>query len=467
MIRPNFSLSEGFARYANFNIHYTIVVKAEVQDIDVIRKNVEVTLSSSEVAAEEMQLIRDLQRVRRIPGFRSGKAPEKLIRNRFAKVIREELKKRVVSKAHKEGLADADFKVFLICDVDVTPETPQANEESIVKFTVDSVPEFELPAYEGLKVKNQSTEVNDREVNDFLKNILKQKSQFNPVERAAERGDYVHCSYEGRIGEELVADMVPDSPVYGTQKNTWEEAGSEDGLGVAAVVSGLIGMKKGDAKEVSMEFPEDFNLEPLAGKTAVYSLEVKEVQERVAPEMNEAFFKSLEVKDEAELRERISGNVEVRKKRSNAEAARSQVIRHLLEAVDFPLPESGVESEREQVVRNFVQQNVNQGVQMETMEKDKESIYEKAEEIARNQLKLQFILSKIAEKQEIRISQEESGRTILAEARKTGQDPKKLVKELQKDSEKRNRLYQSALLQKALDFVLEKADYEEVKPTAS
>jgi len=358
-------------------------------------------------------------------------------------------------------VADADFEVFTI--VELNEGEIAGGKEAVVTFTVDVVPEFEVPVYEGLKVTTTPTEATDEEVTKMLDQVLSQRAEFNVAEKAAEKGDYVQCGYEGKIGDESVADLVPDSPMYGTQKTTWEEAGSEDAPGVRAIIDGLVGMKAGDTKEVTMEFPEDFKPEALAGKTAVYSLEAKEVREKVMPEMDDAFFKSLQVADEAELRTKMSENIENQKKQQNANAERQQITEALLKAVDFPIPESGVEAETESVLRDFMQRNMQQGVSAEEFEKHKDSLHEGASKAAHDRLKSRLILTKIAEKEKIKVENEDFSRIIMMEAQQSGQNPEKLVKELRKDQNRINQMRRDIILGKTMDLLLEKAERETVE----
>lgn len=437
-------------------------MKTDVQNINPTRKTIAVTVTSEEVAVHEAKLLKDFQRQAKIPGFRSGKAPEDMVRSRFGKDMQQELKQRVISQAHQEGVAGADFEVFTI--VELNEGDIVAGQDAVITFTVDVIPEFDLPAYEGLKVTNAPTEASDEEVTKMLNQILSQRAEFNVAEKAAEKGDYVQCGYEGKIGEELVADLVPDATMYGTQKMTWEEAGSEDAPGVRAIIDGLVGMKAGDTKEVTMEFPEDFKPEALAGKTAVYSVEAKEVREKVMPEMDEAFFTSLQVKDEAELRERIAANISNQKKQQNANAERQQITEELLKAVDFPIPESGIESETESVLRDFMQRNMQQGVSAEELEQHKESLHEGASKAAHDRLKSRLILTKIAEKEKIKVENEDFSRIIMMEAQQSGQNPEKLVKELRKDQNRVNGMRRDIILGKTMDLLLEKAEREPTEP---
>lgn len=437
-------------------------MKTDVQDINPTRKTIAVSVTSEEITKQEAKLIKDFQRQAKIPGFRPGKAPENMVRSRFAKDIQQELKQRIISQAHQEGVAGADFEVFTIVELEEGEIT--SGQDAVITFTVDVIPEFNLPAYEGLKVSAEPTDASDEEVTKMLDQILSQRAEFNVAEKAAEKGDYVQCGYEGKIGDELVADLVPDATMYGSQKTTWEEAGSEDAPGVRAIIDGLVGMKAGDAKEVTMEFPEDFKPEALAGKTAVYSLEAKEVREKVMPEMDEAFFKSLQVKDEAELRERIAENISNQKKQQNANAERQQITEELLKAVDFPIPESGVERETESVLRDFMRRNMQQGVSAEEFEKHKESLHEGASKAAHDRLKSRLILTKIAEKEKIKVENEDFSRMIMMEAQQSGQNPEKVVKELRKDQSRINDMRREIILGKTMDWLLEKAERSEAEP---
>ena len=437
-------------------------MKTDVQDINPTRKTISITASSEEVSEQEAKLINDFQRQAKIPGFRPGKAPKNMVRQRFARDIQQELKQRVVSQAHQEGVTGAEFEVFNVVELD--EGEVKGGQGATITFTVDVIPEFEVPAYEGLKVTNTPTEASDEEVAKMLEQILGQRAEYNVAEKTAEKGDYVQCAYEGKIDTEIVADLVPETPMYGTQANTWEEAGNEDAPGVRAIVDGLVGMKAGETKEVTMEFPEDFKPEALAGKTVVYSVEAKEVREKVMPEMDDAFFESMQVKDENELRAKISENIENQKKQQNANGERQQITEELVKSVDFPIPESGVESETEAVLRDFMQRNMQQGVSAEEFEKHKESLHEGASKAAHDRFKSRLILTKIAEKEKIKVENEDFSRMIMMEAQQAGQNPDKLVKELQKDQNRVNQMRRDIILGKTMDLLAEKADREIVEP---
>ena len=437
-------------------------MKTNLKDISATRKAITVTVTSKEVSLHEEKLVKEFKQQAKIPGFRAGKAPDRMVRSRFAKDLKQELKKRVVSQAHQEGVAGADLEVFNIVDMD--DGEILSGQAASITFTVDVVPDFELPSYEGLKVKEASAEASDEEVTKTLDQLLGQRAEYNVADKTAEKGDYVQCGYEGKIGEELVADLVPDAKMYGSQETTWEEVGSEDAPGVRAIIDGLVGMKAGETKEVTMEYPRDFKPEALAGKTAVYNLKAKEVREKVMPLMDEAFFTSLQVKDEAELRERLAENIANQKKQHNANAERQQITEELLNCVDFPIPESGIASETDSVLREFMQRNMQQGVSQDELEKHKESLHDGASKAAHDRIKSRLILTKIAEKEKIQVQDEDFSRMIMMEAQQSGQSPEKLVKELRKDQSRINNMRSEIILGKTMDLLIEKAEREPLEP---
>ena len=208
--------------------------------------------------------------------------------------MKDELTRKVSIDAYESILDNKDIKVYSILKVD--PGELSSESGVRVEVTVDLEPEFEIPEYENFEVSVQPTDVSDEEIDKEINALRDQRASFDEVDREAKEGDYIKCSYEGKIDGNPVAEILPDKPMYGKQTNTWEEAGQAKGLGVDAIAEGVIGMKSGDKKDVEASFDEDFEIAPLAGKTVSYDLEVHEVREKT-PALDEEFFKSLKVEN--------------------------------------------------------------------------------------------------------------------------------------------------------------------------
>jgi trigger factor len=277
------------------------------------------------------------------------------------------------------------------------------------------------------------------------------------VERAVIEGDYVKCSYEGTLDDNPVADVVPEKPAYGKQSNTWEEAGSAAGLGVPAIIEGLVGMSAGDKKTVEEAFAEDFEVPPLAGKKVSYELEVHEVREKNAPEPDDPeFLKGMKVENVDELKDKIRTDVENRKEYENNNGKRSQVTQKLLEVDDFPLPQKAVEDEANAAFQGMAQSGLQQGVEREQIESKKDELWGEAQARGQARVKMGIILGRIAEQENVQVTNEDLAQAATREALLRRADPQAYVEELSKDRARMARLQRDVLHDKALDLIASK-----------
>lgn len=432
-----------------------------INDISETRKDVVVSIDGEEVANEEARILKEMKKQVRIPGFRPGKAPDNLIRQRYAKQLKDELKNALMRNAYNRVLEDDQLQVYSVVEFPEI-EAPVAGEEQSLDLTVDVTPDFEIPEYKGLSTSSPPTEVNDQEIEDTIDRIRRQRAEFVKVDRAAEEGDYVKVSYVGKHGENLLAEVVADQPrlrAWGTVNDGWEEAGTEEArqFGVPAIIDALVGMQAGDRKTVEQVIPEDFSVESLRGETVVYDLEVGEVRERKLPEIDDEFLKSVRAESLEDFKAQIMDELENQKKRETEEARRQQILDHLAGAVEFPLPQSAIEGETQNALSRIVNQNLQQGVPQEELEKQKEQIQSGAAQTAEREVKLQIILSRIAGEENITVENEDLSRAVYNMAIQQRQRPEDLAKELRKDRERVLQLQRQILFGKTLDFVLSEA----------
>ncbi len=421
-----------------------------------------IEVEAADVEDVEAEVMKGFRREARLPGFRPGKAPEKMIRARYKKEIAGEVNQRLLSKGFEEGVKETKLDVFQVVESD--PEDFCDKRGGLARVTVDVNPEFELPVYEGLKVTEGSTEATDAEVEDAIQNMREQRADYEVVEREAQKGDFVKCGYVGKIGDKEASEEIADlPPMFGTQATTWEEAGSEDAPGVPAIVQGVLGMKAGDRKTVEETFADDFRIEGLQGKTISYEIEVSQVREKVLPEIDEDFVNDFDAESEEELRERLKENISRQKKQRQNSEQRQQIQKQLLEAVEFPIPESALRFEQDDILRDYMQRAMQQGASGEDLEKAKDQLLEGSAGAARDRVRLRMILGKIAEKEEIKVNNEDMGRVIMQQAMMERRRPDDLVKELQKDRARLDEMRAEIVMGKTLDLLLDKA---EKQPTA-
>lgn len=431
-------------------------MNVEIKEAGDARKIVNVSFDTDEMSEKGKQVCKELSRIANIPGFRKGKAPEQIIRKKFANEITQELSRKVSTAAYEAVLDNRDIKVYSILKVE--PGEISTDAPATIEVTVDIESDFELPKYEEFELTINPTDVKDEDVEKEIDSLRDQRASFEEVDRKVAKGDYVKCSYEGMLDDSPVADLLPDKPMYGKQSNTWEEAGQAKGLGIDAIAQAVIGMKKDDKKDVEADFPKDFEVAPLAGKKVMYSLEIHEVREKKAPDAeDENFLKSLKAESLDDLKKKVKDDLLSRKERENIDGKRSQVTQKILEMPDFPLPQQAVEDESKAIFQSNAQRAMQQGAKQEDIEEKRDELWKEAQVQAQARVKITITLGRIAELEKVEVSNEDLAQAASREAMMMRTDPQAYVQELAKDQARINRLRQDVLHDKTLELVASKA----------
>lgn len=429
-------------------------MKVELKDLSETRKQLAVAFEATEIDQELKRVTGQFQRQVRIRGFRPGKAPVPIVQKHYGKEIARELTNAVVSRAYRDGVKESGLDVLHVVDVDEPAIASGAPAE--IKITLEVNPSIQLPDYKGLPVTAGDTSVKDEEIDAVIENLRRERAEFSTVEREAAAGDYVKFGFEGRMGDQPIKEIVKERPIYGEMPQTWEEAGSEEGL-LPGLGRHLIGMKAGDKKEVQIDFPDKFQVPELAGKTGAYAVTVQEVRERKLPELDAGFLKLQQVETVEALREEVRKSLALRKESDDRASQRRQAADALAAKVEFPIPETLVEGETQGLLRQIVEQNVRRGVPEEELEKNKEEIFATARKAAIERTKVRMLLLKVAEAEKIKVEREDINRALYAEAMRSNQRPEKLVKQLEKDRERLQAIHQNIVVDKALDFLVREA----------
>jgi trigger factor len=431
-------------------------VNVQLNSISATRKSLVVTLDAGEVDTEHKAILGDFVKNARLPGFRPGRAPAAIVARRYAKEVGEEFKHKVVAKAYRGALEEQKLEVLNI--VDVSEGTIAAGSAATITVTVDVRPEFAVPDLSNLTTEIESTEATEAEVGAAIENLRVERADFKVAERPAAKGDYVKLAYEGTIDGKPILELAPDRQLYGKVPQTWEEVEGGQGGVIPGLGGQLKGLKAGDRKTVTVHFPAEFSAVPvLAGKAAEYAVEIQEVRARVLPELDAAFLKEHQVPDLAALQDRIRANLRVQKEFRNRSAQRRQVGDALAAGVDIPLPESLVEIETQGVLRQFIEENMRRGVPAEQFEKDKKQLVEQGREAAMKHVKLQLILSRIAEAEKIQPTQQDFDAYIHREAARRNQRPEKFSSELSQNAEALRSAQQGIVFDKTVDFLVSKS----------
>lgn len=404
---------------------------------------------------------RKFQKEASLPGFRPGKAPREMVLRKYLKDIEAESKRTLISEAYKKALDEKDIEVVGYPDI----EEIQFGRGQPLQFaaTIETAPEFELPEYKGIPVQREARTVTDEDVVRALDVLRESRPTFETVDRPLQTGDIAVINYTGVCDGKPIAEIAPASKGLAEQKAFWVEVGANSFL--PGFGDQLAGAKAGEKRTVNIDFPANFMTPELAGKRGVYDVEVTEVKQKVLPPLDETLAKNYGADSVETLRAGVRRDLENELKYKQERTVRDQLIRSLLNRVQFELPESSVAYETRNVVYDLVQQNAKRGVSRETFEQQKDQIYSAAAQSAKERVKLQFLLRKIAEKEDVKVSEQEIAQRInhLAALQKIPFE--KYLKDLQS----RNALieiYDQIMNEKVIELLQSNAKFEDVPPAA-
>jgi trigger factor len=269
----------------------------------------------------------------------------------------------------------------------------------------------------------------------------------------------VVVNYTGTSEGKPLTEIAPAARGLTEQKGFWVEVKPDSFI--PGFAQQLVGAKVGDKRTVNVDFPADFVTPQLAGKKGAYDVEIVEVKEKVLPELNDVFAKTYGADDLEKLRMGVRQDLQNELNGRQKRSVRNQIVKALSDKVSFDLPESTLQVETRNVVYEMVSENQRRGVPKELMEQKKDEIYNAAQGIAKERLKVSFVFHRISEKEGIRADQHEMNLRITRMAQANQMAPQKFLQEL----EKRNGVadvYQQIVHEKVLDFLHEHAKIEDV-----
>jgi len=432
-------------------------VNVTVENLAPCKKLVRVEIEAQKVDETFESITKDFQKQASLPGFRPGKAPRDIVLRKYEKDIEDEVKRKLISDSYRDAMKEQKLEVIGYPDI----EEIQFSRGQALQFaaTVETAPEFELPEYKGIPVKREARTVTPEDIERAIDTLRQQQVDFKTVERPAQSGDMVVVNYTGTCDGKPITETAPTAKGLTEQKNFWVEI--EPNSFIPGFADQLTGSKAGDKRTVTVDFPADFVTPQLQGKKGVYEVEVVEVKEKVLPVVDDAFAKSFGAESIEKLREGVQRDLENELSFSLNKNVRGQLIRSLLDRVNFELPETTVAQETRNVVYDIVRENQKRGISREMIEQQKDEIYSAAANGAKERVKAAFVMQKIAEKESIKVGQEDVALRVSQLAAMYQIPAEKFVKDLQK----RNgvgEIYDQLVNEKVMDFLQENAKIEEV-----
>ena len=280
-----------------------------------------VEIDAAKVDETFAEITRNFQREARLPGFRPGKAPKDMVAKRYETEIQDEAKRKIISDSYRQAVAEQ--KLNVIGPPDIEEIEFARGQKCQFAATLEIAPEFQLPEYKGLLARRETGGVTPEDIERALRLLGERQTQFQTVTRELKEGDVAVVNYTGSCDGKPITDTAPAAKGLAEKKSFWinvDKTSFIPGFG-----DQLIGMKAGDKRTVTVDFPADFVTPQLAGKKGVYEVELVEAKEKVAPEFNDDFAKSYGADNMEKLREGVRADLQNEWNLKQSRSIRNQV----------------------------------------------------------------------------------------------------------------------------------------------
>lgn len=428
-----------------------------VETLAPCRRLVRVEVDADAVNAAFDKITAEFQREARFPGFRPGKAPRELVSRTYSRQIEEEVKRSLTSDHYRKALEQNHLRV--VGNPDVEDIQFGRGQSLVFAATVEVVPEFTLPEYKGIPVQREARTVTDADVERAIEVLQNQHASYRDVARPVQTGDFVVVNYTGSSEGKPLTDFSPTARGLTQQNGFWMHVQPDSFI--PGFTEQLVGAQAGERRTVNVDFPADFVAQQLSGKKGVYEVELVQVKEKVLPEITDELAQKFGAENLEKLREGVRRDLQNELEFKQRRSLRNQIVRSLVTRLNIELPESLVVGETRSVIRDILRQNQERGISKEAIEQQKEEIYSVANNSAKDRVKAAFILGEIAEKEGIRVSEDELKVRIVQLAQQNNIAIDKLVKQL-RDSNGFGQIHEQILSAKVLDFLQEHARIEDV-----
>ncbi len=419
-------------------------MKSNLKILSGCKREIELDIEADEVMKEFERIVTQFLSRAKIPGFRPGKAPRDIIKKRFYPEIKESLINSLVPKALSE-----EFKTQNLNPVGMPVVNDLHFKEGQplhLKAQFEVWPEFNLPEYKKIKVKNKKISVTDEEINQSLEELRLRSAQYIPVEgRGVHEEDYVVAEMKGK--DLKTKKFLPQEKVVILAGHAENEE---------ILNKKLIGSMPGEENNFTLDYDKNHQNKKLAGKKIEYNLKVISIKEKKIPALDDEFAKELgEFESLKDLREKIKKEIIISKEKATKQDMAEEIIKKISDRLSIGLPEVLLEQEYMAIMKRLLSSGTQQDIKKEDLKQLKSEGKKKAEQSLRNHL----ILKKIAEKENLKVSDQEMHEQFKEIAKANNLPLAQIVDSVNKEG-KREELRSSILFNKTVDFLVEHAIIE-------
>ena len=421
----------------------------ELKDNGPSRKLLSFKFSAEDVNGAFNKSYDEINNYARIKGFRKGHAPRRTLARRFAAEAAEGAQRELIQSNVKKTIEDEKVRVFGPLSLTNHSTMPEEGKEYSLTIECDVIPDFDLPEYKGIELSEREVNVDDSKVDEALERYRRMFADYKPVDEPAQKEDVIEVNFVARHGDEEIMSM--------NDQRLRVDGEILFGLPCPDLVEKFTGAKKDDVINLKVTLPEDHSNHALRGKEADIVVTVLRVNRGNLPEMNDALAEGLGMGNLEQFRQRIKNNlireayVQVRQEEEN------EIVDKLVEKVSFELPAAAVKAEADSMTDNYRQQLIRAGANPGiAMEEQLEKFRPDAEKEAARKLRWTFIATGIAEKEEIRVTNEDLAAQVEALARNYRTSPAKIIQRI-REMDGMDSMMAEILAIKVMNFLIQES----------
>jgi len=422
-------------------------MQVEIENLNPLEKKVSVRIPADVVTREMEATYRSLNQKIKLKGFRPGKVPQSILSRLYKNQVEEEVANKLIS--HSLAEAVKEYNLAPVSEPNVLNHAFTAEKDFTYAVSFEVKPEFTVQDYVGLEIEVPQVVVTEEEIETELKKLQENHAQLKPLEesRPVREKDMVLVDFEGTWAGQ---------PIEGWRVvNHLVEAGS--GTLVGDLDKNLIGMHMGEEKDVNLTLPADYLKKDLAGKEISVHLKVKEIKEKILPEVDDEFAKDLgEYQTIKDLKEHLHNLITERKKEEIRQITKEKILDKLVAQHSFSVPKSMIERQVQSFLARAELQLAREGRRIESASPEGEKLRETFLPLDEREVRGSLILEKIAEKEKISVSESEVDAHLEKLAKRLNRRVE-AVKNLYQQRNLMDELRQQVLEEKTLDFLIEKA----------
>ena len=426
-------------------------MQVSIETTSGLERRLTVNLPADVVEKEVDKRLQQAAKTVRINGFRKGKVPMKVVRQRFGAGVRQEVVGEVMSRSFYEAVQKEQVKPAGQPSIEAKNMTPGENLEYVATFEV--YPEVELADLNEVTIERPVAEVTDKDVDNMIDVLRKQQSGWKETKRKAQKGDRVTIDFVGRKGGEE----------FEGGKAEGQQLVLGSGNMIPGFEDGIIGMKPGEEKEVEVTFPEDYQAEELKGAEAVFTIKVTASEKPELPELNDEFFAAYGVEEggEEKFREEVRANMERELKNAALNKVKTQVMDQLFEKHQVEIPAALVAGEVRTLRGQMIQQFGGQIKPEDAARMLPDAMFE---DQAKRRVVLGLVVGEIVKENKINVDSDRV-KAKVEELASTYQQPEEVVEYYFNNRELLAGVESVVLEDQVVDFVLDKAKVSEVEST--